>query len=283
MKHRLISSLCSVLFLFSCGGEDSEVADAGNNPDQVDAGQADAGALACAPVPSRLIVLGDSITACTGVGGKEAATCGPKILHSNLAAGDAPSITYENLAVPGAVTTDVVDQQLATVTGGAGHALVLIYVGGNDMQRFLTMSDSDAQAGFPAALVRIEQDWQSIFSFFDDTVAFPDGTTILMNDQYNPFDDCTAPPFNLSAIKSELLGQHNDQLASLATSQSNAAITNQHEPYLGHGHHYDVQACPHYNAGAEPFMADIIHPNAAGHAHLATQWDLVTDRLYDCQ
>ena len=92
----------------------------------------------CAPTPDRLIVLGDSIAACAGVGGKNGATCGPKIFHEGLASGYAPGIVYQNTAVSGAVTTNVADSQLGSVATGAGHALVLIYVGGNEFTSAIT-------------------------------------------------------------------------------------------------------------------------------------------------
>ncbi len=277
--------LCTLLLTMACSGGDdgaaSEGSDGGGETGGVDAGEASS----CAETPTRLIVLGDSITACVGVGGKDAGTCGPKILHDSLAAGYAPGLSYENLAVSGAVTTNVVDSQLATITTGtAGHAVVLIYVGGNDLQRYLLQPDAAAEAGLAADLPGIIEDWNSIFAFFNDATNFPDGATIIMNNQYNPFDDCTAPPYNLSAAKSELLGDYNVELSTLADSQVNAFLTDQHTPYLGHGHHYNVSSCPYYQAGLEPFMADLIHPNAAGHANLATQWDTMADSLYgDCE
>jgi hypothetical protein len=105
-----------------------------------------------------------------------------------------------------------------------------------------------------------------------------------MNNQYNPFDDCTAPPYSLSQVKTDLLAEYNAELTLLADSLSNVVLTDQHTPYLGHGHHYNDASCPHYQAGLTPFMNDLIHPNAAGHANLAAQWDEVAKTLYiDCE
>lgn len=250
-------------------GTDQQGADAGTDV-----------AAVCAPTPSRLVVLGDSIAACFGVQGKQAASCGPKAFHESLASSYAPGIEYDNQAVNGAVTRGVVSTQLGTVTTGPGHVLVLIYVGGNDLQNYLLQADAAAQAGLRGDLPGIADDWRSVFSFFNDTAMFPDGATIIMNNQYNPFDDCTAPPYNLSAIKAELLGEYNVVLQGLAEEQDNVTITDQYTSYLGHGHHYSVASCPHYQAGLEPFMNDLIHPNAAGHANLATQWNKTADDLY---
>ncbi len=271
--------LSSCVLFASCSSDDKS---GGNTAAAADA--AIINVAQCAPTPDRLIVLGDSIAACFGVGDKDGATCGPKIFHESLASGYAPGVEYQNGAVSGSVTTSVPDNQLSTVATGAGHALVLIYVGGNDMQKYLTQADAAAEAGLRADLPGIAEDWQSVFAFFNDTANFPDGATIIMNNQYNPFDDCTAPPYNLSSLKSGLLREFNTQLASLADEFDNVVITDQYTPYLGHGHHYNVASCPNYEAGLEPFMNDLIHPNAAGHANLATQWSLVADGLYgDCE
>lgn len=231
------------------------------------------------PVPTRFIVLGDSIAACLGVGDKNAATCGPKKLHDYLAAGAAPGLTYENAAISGAVTADVPERELPRVQTGPGHALVLIFVGGNDLRPYLIGPDGAAEAGLAKAIPGIEASWRQVFAFFADRTRFPDGATLLMNNQYDPFDDCTAPPYFISAKKHALLRAYNDVLARLA-AEAGAVITDQYTPYLGHGHHHAVRACPHYQAGMTPFMNDIIHPNAAGHDHLFQQWKAVVDGFY---
>ena len=100
----------------------------------------------------------------------------------------------------------------------------------------------------------------------------PDGATVIMNNQYNPFDDCTAPPYNISAIKIGLLNDFNTELARIAEAHDNVVLTDQHTPYLGHGHHFEDTSCPHYQPGLVGFMKDLIHPNNSGHAHLAAQW-----------
>ena len=231
------------------------------------------------PVPTRYVVLGDSIVACLGVGDKNAATCGPKKLHAYLAAGIAPGITYENLAISGANTADVPARELAGVTGGAGHLLVLIYVGGNDLRPYLAGLDAAAEAGFAKVVPEIEAEWKKVFDFFADRSKFPGGATLLMNNQYDPFDDCTAAPYFISATKHALLRSYNDVLAKLARDNG-AVLTEQYLPYLGHGHHWAVATCPHYKAGSTPFMNDLIHPNPAGHEHLFAQWKQVLGALY---
>jgi len=268
-------------FANTADGSVSQQADASTTTG-ADAGtSADAGTLACAPAPTRLVVLGDSITACSTIGGINGAGCSPHIFHGYVDSNYASGVAYQNYAVGGAVTKDVPDNQLDNIpTGQAGHVLVLIYIGGNDLQPYIFISDDAAQSRFDTEMPDILAQWQRIFDFFDDSQAFPDGVTIMMNSQYDPFDDCTAAPYNLSPLKIQLLGQFNADLRQLADSHDNVVFTDQHTPYLGHGHHYNVAECPYYIPNAEPWMEDLIHPNAAGHANLATQWAKTADRMY---
>ena len=115
------------------------------------------------PSPVQLTVLGDSITACFGVGGGDADTCGPKAFFDYLAGAHAPGATYQNSAVSGAVTSDVSGGQINAVPTGAGHQLVLIYAGGNDLQSLLAASDTQAMSQFPGLLSGLEQNWITIF------------------------------------------------------------------------------------------------------------------------
>jgi len=102
----------------------------------------------CRPTAERFIVLGDSIVACQGVGGTDSPDCAPKQFHTHYDS-TYQTLPYENRAVSGARTADVVNQQLATVpTGMAGHALVVIYVGGNDLSPNLLLPDAAAESNF---------------------------------------------------------------------------------------------------------------------------------------
>src|SRR5258705_414391 len=90
-----------------------------------------------------------------------------------------------------------------------------------------------------------------------DSAKFPGGATLLMNTQYNPFDDCTASPYNVSAVKIGVLHMFNDQVKAIAAAHPVASIVvDQHKPFLGHGHHYNVMTCPYYMANAVSMMQD---------------------------
>ena len=64
------------------------------------------------PRPARFIVLGDSIAACSNLGGKNDPDCSAGKLYDYLKVNYAPALTYENEAVGGAVSADVVHWQL---------------------------------------------------------------------------------------------------------------------------------------------------------------------------
>jgi lysophospholipase L1-like esterase len=232
-----------------------------------------------APRPARLVVLGDSITACSNVGGKMADACSLKKLYDYVKATYAPALVYDNQAVGGAVSADVPRQQLAAVKPGPGRVLVVVYVGGNDLAKYIFSSDAAATTGLMTDLPGVLSAWDQIFAYFEDKTKFPDGYTLVMSSQYNPFDDCTALPYNVTAKKFELLHAFNDQLASVAQKKG-ATITDQYTPFLGHGHHYNVMKCPHFMPGAANWMGDLIHPNPVGHADLFEQWKKTIDALY---
>ena len=231
--------------------------------------------------PAHMIVLGDSITRLfQRRRGKTGADCSINKLFEYVKANYAPSLVYENGAVGGAVTADVSSRRMPTVKTGAGHALVVIFVGGNDLAKYIFSSDTAATSGLAADLPNVLAAWDRIFATFNDRAQFPDERH--GGDEqpvHAPFDRCTAPPYNLSAKKSELLSSLNTALQGVAQKKG-ATITDQYTPFLGHGHHYMVMTCPHYMAGEVGWMADLIHPNAAGHTDLFEQWKKVVDRLW---
>ena len=242
--------------------------------------------IACQPDPARMVVLGDSIVACAGVGGINSDDCAPRLVHDYLAErfGD---VTYENISVGGAVTTGVSNNQIFNIeVGMPGHVFVMIYIGGNDLAPYIFQSDEAAINGWENTTgPTVATAWEEILAFFDDETNFPDGVTLLMNTQYNPFDDCTAPPYFVSQVKIELLHAHNDALTERAASRPWGFIADQHPVYLGHGHYVNDSNCPHYDASFEGYMNDLIHPNGPGHHNLADVMieEIETSIYGDCE
>jgi len=292
-RWRTVVTFLASIALVACGGsEDPFSNDGGSSADAAsgadapvgggpDATVTDASVLTCAPMPTQLIVLGDSITHCSNLSGNTSnPDCSATNFHEYLKANVNPSITLQNVSQPGAVSQDVGDSQIGAVTVGAGHALVMVFIGGNDLQPYIFISDTAAETRYATDKPRLENEWQRIYDWLENSSNFPDGVTLIMNTQYNPFDDCTAPPYNLSSYKIGLLTEFNETLRSQAGARDYATITDQHTTYLGHGHHNTVDSCPHYSAGAANWMGDLIHPNAAGHANLLSQWQKTSDAIY---
>lgn len=289
----LITWLLGAATAAACGGGDAAP---GNDDDDDTSGpddntRPDAGgpadaepARACKPAPERIIVVGDSITACSVVGGPNDAACVSKQLADYVIAEYAPGASYENHAVGGAELVDLEDQ-LAGIPAGDGPALIVAYLGGNNLAPYIFASDNAALEAWEQIQGEMRQTWTSAIAALADDPRFPDGVTWLMNTQYSPFDECTASPYNLSAVKHEIIRDYNDTLVSIANDAGDAAIIARHyEGYLGHGHHVGVADCPHYAPGTTPFMRDTIHANAAGNAFLATNMQAAADRLYrDCE
>jgi lysophospholipase L1-like esterase len=263
------------------GGDDG-VAESGGTDDGAATGGTDGGEeLVCLPSATRLVVFGDSIFACFGpAGGKNSDNCSAKIIADYISDNYGP-VSYENLAVNGAVTRDVPDSQMPGMEVKPGHAIVLIFIGGNDLAQYIFSSDEQAESGWNQTAPEVAQKWEEIFAFIEDPANFPDGATVIMNTQYNPFDDCTAAPYaSVTPYKTMLLHEHNDALVERADARDYAFMVDQHPSYLGHGHHADKSECPHYIEGASNWMADVIHPDVEGHRHLADEIQAVIDTFY---
>ncbi len=281
-------ALTLALFLVGCSSSKDPFSGGADAPPGGDGGLTDGGATVdaaprtCAPKPSRVVVLGDSITACSVIGGPQNADCASK-KFSDYVIAQYGAATYENHAVGGAKLAEIAGQ-LTTIQPAPGPALVVIYIGGNDLSPFIFQSDQQAMAAYDMIEPMLVSTYDGVFAKLANTTTFPNGAVLLMNTQYNPFDDCTASPYNLSAAKIAILHKFNDKTRSIAAAHGNAAIlVDQFTPFLGHGHHYNVATCPHYMAGAVTWMQDTIHANPAGNVDLANVMNSGADRLYrDC-
>lgn len=239
-------------------------------------------------LPARYIVLGDAIPeALTGLDGPDDPANGFLMMREYIKSKyKATDLTYENLAKAGTATKDVPAEQLDRVdTSKPGHVLVNIHVGGNDLAAFILKSDKAAQDAFDGTMSQAEADWESMFAFFEDKSKFPDGATFIVNTQYNPFDDCTELHnlFRVSEVKIGLMKQFNERLANLAKARDNAIVADQYSVFLGHGHHYDNDKCPHFSAGNDYWLVggtDLTHINKQGYAAMAKVFEGVADTLY---
>ncbi|MEO6776303.1 MAG: SGNH/GDSL hydrolase family protein [Kofleriaceae bacterium] len=290
--RRLVLVLAIVWFVAACSSKDpfagggDAPASAGDAARASDGGLADAAPVhSCVAAPKRIVILGDSITACSVVaGGPTSANCVSKQFSDYVIAHYGPGATYENYAVGGAQLKDIAGQ-MANVPATQGPTLVMLFIGGNDLTPYLNLSDAAAMTGWTGTVEPMMQAvYDATFATLADPTKFPGGATLLMNTQYNPFDDCPAAPYNVSQAKTTILQEFNDQIKTIAGAHVDSAIVvDQHEPFLGHGLNYQATTCPHYIANATSYMQDLIHANAAGNAVLAGVDNGGADRLYrDC-
>lgn len=244
----------------------------------------------CGETPTRMMFFGDSLFACFGQdGGTDGMGCSARLAHEYLEQTYAPGATYENLAVSGAVTSEVVREQMPNApVGMPGHTLVVIWVGGNDISPLLLASDEEAQDSYDNELgPSIRADWESMLAWVDDPANFPDGATLIINTQFNPFDDCSADPFAfMSPLKTMLLGDYNDELRAYADGNDRRFVADQYPVFLGHGHHWNSDECPHYESTNDYWMiggTDLVHPNTLGHVSMAGTLRGTLDEIYRCE
>ena len=252
-------------------------------------GGGDAGGPGCGVKPARYIVIGHSVAACFDVGGTMSEQCASKSVETYMAM-KFPGLTYENYAVDGALIADVVNNQLPMIMGGAGPVFVNVFIGGNDLAAHLYEPDATATQSWMSLEPGAMQNMNTIVSYFEDKSKFPGGAVVMINSQYNPFDECVTSAYSYaSMVKQNIIKEFNaDLLTKIVGAHKSAVYVENYGDVLGHGDNYNQamsttgMACPHYMAGAATWMADLIHPNALGHAQLAKEMTAAVDLAYSC-
>lgn len=244
----------------------------------------------CGDIPERMLIFGDSLFACFGLpDGKNAPGCSARLGHEYLADRYAPGVSYENDAVSGAITSDVVQSQMPNAAvGQPGHTMVVIWIGGNDISGLLLSSDMQAESTYRDELApELDTLWDQMFAWVDDPANFPDGATLIVNTQFNPFDDCSADPYGfMTPLKTGLLAEYNARIAERIEGRPNTYVADQYPAFLGHGHHYATSACPNFAEGNAYWMiggTDLVHPNALGHTTIAGALRSGIDSAFACE
>lgn len=278
------TSFLSVL-LAACGGVTGDTSAAGDT-------DASAAAIDEAPSPDRVgtyahalpgspstvIFAGDSITAGAGSPGTDGDFT--SLLVNNTGAWPAwdgadlttryPGIDVVDISGGGAWTGTVLNDQIdrfeeQVTLPFEGEVLVVITVGGNDLQSVLLDPSSVEE--------RVEKtvgNWGEIAEYFLDDQRFPDGATVLMANVYEPTDAVgqVADCFYGLDISSLLPSLHdtNQQLRGLAEGMGFSAL-DMRGTFLGHGFHHSDPITAYYDEDDPSLWLanDCIHPNPRGH------------------
>lgn len=228
--------------------------------------------------PRTVIFLGDSITAGSGAGSPDESYTNLLVHNTNTwpdwdgldLATRYPGIAVVDVSGSGAWTGTVLERQIGRFEAlyplpFAGEVLVVITVGGNDLQSVLL-----DPGGVEDRVEKTVENWRLIADYFLDEQNFPDGATVLMANVYEPTDAAgqAGSCFYGLDISSLLPSLHdaNTQLRSLAEDGGFSAL-DMRGTFLGHGFNYSDPSNPHYD-DADPSLwmrNDCIHPNPRGH------------------
>lgn len=230
---------------------------------------------------TRLVILGDSISAGSGAGGAS------RVYHALLADNDDsawPDDSENDLVALTGGMVDIVDysrggattRNLRGQTDGAleeiglpaeGHTIVVVTIGGNDLQ-------SAILGGNPTGtlLDQAGDALRTMASRFLDPDDFPDGTSLYVAAVYDPsdgeaqIDGCF---FNLMLPELvDALDVWRERYVSIGTEMG-FSVVDALGHFHGHGHNYDNPENPFFDADDNTFwFSDCIHPNTRGHHEL---------------
>jgi len=231
--------------------------------------------------PTRLVYLGDSITA--GYGSSTGSMAYPALLEDNDSSGwpgyddlDLQS-TYPGLTEVidvsrgGATTDTMLNQQLDNLEdelGGfpvSGETIVVFTIGGNDAQLALNPL-ADADEIMESGLANMEE----IVDWLLDPGHFTDGVRIYGTNIYEPTDavgQYSGCFFGMDfAGDVATLDSFNDDLRDLA-SDKGIALVDLRGHFLGHGFYHDDPENEHHHADDPSLWMDddCVHPNDRGH------------------
>ena len=228
--------------------------------------------------PKTVIFLGDSITA--GAGAQNDTERYTSLLVNNSSAwpdwegidlaSRYPGIDVVDVSKSGAWTGTVLNEQLGRLEDQLalplkGEALVVMTVGGNDLHSVLR-----DPSGVEERIANTVDNWSKIAEYFLDEQRFPDGSTLLMANVYEPTDavgqvgNCFYG-LNISFLLPNL-HDANTQLRGLAEEAGFSAL-DLRGTFLGHGFNHSDPTTPYYNE-EDPslWMANsCTHPNPRGH------------------
>ena len=228
--------------------------------------------------PQTVIFLGDSITAGAGAWSDDEDYASLLVNNTNAwpdwdgidLATRYPGISVVDVSKGGSWTGTVLNNQIDRLEEQvalpfAGEVLVIITVGGNDLQSVLLNP-----SGVQARIEKTVDNWRKIAEYFVDEQRFPDGSTLLMANVYEPTDavgqvDNCFYGLNISFLLPNL-HDANTQLRGLA-EEVGFSVLDMRGTFLGHGFNHEDPNAPYHNVDDPSlWLANgCIHPNPRGH------------------
>ena len=228
--------------------------------------------------PQTVIFLGDSITAGAGAWSEDEDYVSLLVHNTNTwpdwngidLATRYPEIDVVDVSKSGAWTGTVLNDQLDRLEEQitlplAGEVLVVMTVGGNDLQSVLLNP-----SGVENRIEKTVDNWRKISEYFLDEQRFPDGSILLMANVYEPTDaegqadDCFYG-VDISFLLPRL-HDANTQLRGLA-EEAGFSVLDMRGTFLGHGFNYGDSTSPYYDEDDPSlWLANgCTHPNPRGH------------------
>jgi lysophospholipase L1-like esterase len=237
---------------------------------------------------SLLLVAGDSIG--VGAGASSPSLSYASLLHHNdarawpkatghdLTMAGGAAVQQLNLSRSGATTADTlarVRRHLGEHPGPltAGHAVVTVTTGGNDLKNsflgaMMAKAPGQRAAIMASALQKTRADVATLCDVLQDGARFPGGVTVMLANVYDPSDgkDWVASPYGTFKMPglAQTLRQWNAALKQVA-QEHHAIVVDAHAAFHGHGYVGPETAGGSSVGIAESWFADPIHPNDRGH------------------
>jgi lysophospholipase L1-like esterase len=241
---------------------------------------------------ARLIVMGDSISAGSGASGREQTyfsllnenddEAWPDAMAEDLESKFGVTPEFVSVAVGGHTTTTLRNSQVNALRSRLdppveGHSIVVITIGGNDLQGAILSPDPTGEV-----LDDAMENIRVVIEALQDPEDFPDGTSIYLMNVYDPSDGVAQIEgcfFGLMLPQLvAALDVWSDRYIELGTEMGFAVIDALGR-FHGHGFYSDDPENPYYDpADATHWFDDCIHPNDRGHHEIRRLFFEAIDR-----
>jgi len=249
----------------------------------------------CPPDADRLVVMGDSISDPQGYN-----VTNPNLAYFNQLLNNTKWADEENTTLPtkfghdvelvnvakaGAVTKDLANQYdrlVNRIAGQPGHTIVVMTIGGNDMQVALGTGQSPTGKTLTDALANI----RALVDSLRNPDVLPDGVSIYLASVYDPSDgvgrvDSCFGGTDLRPFM-EALDVWSEKYVELGKERGIAIVDALHH-FKGHGFYAKDKTNQYYDE-TDPtiwFDSDCVHPNDRGHNQLRRLFFEAIDLNYE--